>query len=117
MYAAYIGVLRQSVKEQLNEYYDRPFDIFESYFEMTGIYHIPSDWKQILGNNVKMDWGSWLYVCDRQTINHIIVKDVNGLVPITPANQDETLAKRGKAIPFSQLPVAEQYGILEVELW
>ena len=115
MFATYIGVLLQGVKGHLDEYYDKPFDVFESYYEMSGVYRAPSEWGETLGKSTQMDWGSWLYICDLKTVQETIAPNVRFLIPITPAGPGEKRAKIGKSIPFSMLPEGIWYGVLEVE--
>ena len=59
MWAVYAGKLKPEVGDKLDEYYDRPFEVFVSYYD-TGIYRLPYDWQKGHGPGKQMDWGTIL---------------------------------------------------------
>ena len=138
MWTEYIGVLRNltegtvlesdhrpdrrtvplsEIMDRLGEYYDRPFEVFESYYD-TGMYRMPSEWEEKLGPSKQMDWGSWLYVCDRKTLMEFADERIRKIVHVIPAGQSgQETATREAPTDLNGLPDGELYGILEVELY
>ena len=115
MWAVYAGPLKQGVREKLGDYYDKPFDVFVSYYE-TGIYRLPSEWEKKHGPNKQMDWGSWLYICDRAGLWEL--KNPDGrVVPILPAEEDGEIITWLPPILAKEIPKDEWYGVLEVECY
>lgn len=115
MYSSFIGVLKEGVLENLDDYYDAPFDLFTTYYELTGFYKVPSEWRQILGKWKQMDWGCWLSICSNKQVQELFLKKSSPIAKITPATGDETLAHIGKEESPSNLIKADWYGVLEVE--
>ena len=103
--------------DRLGEYYNRPFEVFESYYD-TGMYRMPSEWEEKLGPSKQMDWGSWLYVCDRKTLMEFADERIREIVHVIPAEQcGQKTAMREAPMDLAGLPDGELYGILEVELY
>ena len=48
MYAIYIGILFDGAKDDPADYYDRPFDAFKKYYELTSLYRTPDEWYPLL---------------------------------------------------------------------
>ncbi len=117
MWATYIRILKPGVIDHLGDYYGRPYDVFESYYEMN-LPRISGDWQEMIGSNRQMDWGSWLYVCDRETLHELTDGRIDSVVPIIPAEKNDGVSARREApIALADLTDQDQYGILEVELW
>ena len=57
MRAVFAGVLKPGVRDNPDEYYNKPFDVFESYYD-TGFYSLSGDWPKKHGPSKQMDWGS-----------------------------------------------------------
>ena len=36
MFSMIIGIMKPGAKDELDSYYDRPFDLFEEYYELSG---------------------------------------------------------------------------------
>ena len=115
MFATYIGVLRPGVRDRLDAYWDRPFDVFEAYYEICGISRMPDGWRSIVGYGKQMDWGSRLCICGRSVLNRLLNSGIDHLIPITLTADGE--AERGAPVSALALPDGDWYGILEVELW
>ena len=45
MWTVYIGTLIPGVKDHLTEFYDRPFEVFGSYYD-TGLYRMPWEYRR-----------------------------------------------------------------------
>ncbi len=115
MWAVYAGVLKSDVREHPDGYYDRPFDVFVSYYD-TGIYRLPGEWAKSHGPNRQMDWGSWLYIVDRDGLWKLIDPEKN-VQQIIPAEKDGKYARTLPPIRAREIPAAEWYGVLEVECY
>ena len=117
MMAVYVGPLKEDVKDHLDRYYDKPFGVFERYYELQGAYFIPPEISEHLIGCTQMDWGSWLSICDRDTFRRIFT-DAYTVIPIIPLNMKNGGRKppvRGSKIHGSS--DAEWYGVLSAELW
>lgn len=115
MRAVFAGVLKPDVRENPDAYYDRAFDVFESYYD-TSYYWLPGDWQEKHGPGKEMDWGSWLYITDRKGLDELLDLEEN-VIPTIPAKGDEKCAKRLRPIKAKDIPAAEWYGVLEVECY
>ena len=115
MFSMIIGIMKPGAKDELDSYYDRPFDLFEEYYELSDLYRTPTEWYPILGETKQMDWGTWLSVCNYAQVQELLRLKPSCIAKITPATGDEELAKIGKQEPSSALPKAEWYGVMEVE--
>ena len=115
MWAVYAGPLKPDVRDNLDAYYDRPFDVFISYYD-TGLYRLPANWAKQHGPNKQMDWGSWLYIVDKEEFDHFLDPQER-VAQIIPAEGEEKYAKRLPLIKASDIPKDEWYGILEVECY
>ena len=115
MFATYIGVLRPGVRDCPDAYLDKPFDVFEAYYEICGVTRIPEGWRSFVGDGKQMDWGSRLCICDRRAMNRLLNIGIGHLIPITLTAEGE--AERGAPVSALALPDGDWYGILEVELW
>ena len=115
MWAVYAGILKPDVKDHLDEYYDRPFDVFVSYYD-TGIYRLPEEWAKAHGPSKQMDWGSWLYVCSKYGLWDLLEPEKK-VVQVLPANEEREEPVRLPAMEARELPDEEWYGILEVECY
>ena len=116
MMAYYVGPLRRGARQNLDRYYDRAFDVFDSYYEVSEGW-MPDSWVDRLGESKQMDWGSWLYVCDRKLFEELMGDYSNEVAPITPAKEGELLATRHKRVSWSKIPRRKWYGILQAELY
>lgn len=116
MRVSYIGVFRRGARTNLDKYYDRPFDIFDSYYEMFEG-GLPSSWVEKLGRWTQMDWGSYLYVCDKKQMKEIVGSKVRYVKPVIPAKKGETMAKILPSVPLDRIPVRQWYGVMEVEVY
>lgn len=114
MHSMIIGILKDGAKDQLADYYDRPFDVFEEYYDIPNLHRMSQEWHQLLGERTQMDWGSWLSVCSSDTVQQLFEPSFC-IVRITPAEKPGGIAKFGKPQSISELPKAKWYGILEVE--
>lgn len=110
MYVMYIGILKESAKDHLEKCYDDPFEIFEKRYELTSFYRTPDVWRPLLGKSTQMDWGSWLYVCNYETVQQLFKIKRSSIARIYP---DRIGTKR----PSTSLPKADWYGIMEVECY
>lgn len=115
MWAVYAGMLKTGVRENLDEYYDRPFDMFESYYD-TGIYRLPSGWEEKYGPGKQMDWGSWIHFCDENGLWELMNPDQR-IVQVLPAGEEREEPVRLPPIKVQDLPEDEWYGVLEVECY
>ncbi len=115
MWAVYAGPLKSGIREKLNEFYDRPFDVFVSYYD-TGIYRLPHEWEKEHGPYKQMDWGSWLYICDKAGLGELL-NPGDQVTQVIPADGQEKYAKRLPAIEAGEIPEDEWYGVLEVECY
>ncbi len=115
MRASCIGPLKHGARQKLDRYYNRPFDVFRSYYEFSEDW-IPDSWREKLGKSTQMDWGSWLYVCDRKTLEELMGDMTRYVIPIIPAKKGEDEAKRLKPIHVSEIPIQQWYGLLEMEI-
>lgn len=115
MRAVYTGALKPDVPDNLDRYYDRPFDVFVSYYD-TGIYRLPYEWSESHGPGRQMDWGSWLYIVDRNELSKLLYPD-SRVIPIIPAESEEEYAERLPAIEMKDITKGELYGVLEAELY
>ena len=88
-----------------NECYDPGF-IKKSYGTNFG--RIPESWYGYLGKGHKMDWGSYLYVCNRDLLERLLELE-NTFI------WDRVFGQPSKKIDFSEIPKCPKYGILEVE--
>jgi len=116
MRAYYVGPLKHGARMNLDKYYDRPFDVFKSYYEVSEGW-MPDGWWEKLGKGKQMDWGSDLYVCDRKLLEELMKDITHDITPITPAKKGETLATRHRQVPVSKIPKQTWYGILQAELY
>ncbi|MCR4621966.1 MAG: hypothetical protein K5663_07780 [Clostridiales bacterium] len=110
MYGMYVGIFNDGAKDNLDDYYDRPFDLFKKYYEMPSLYRTPGEWLPLLGESKQMDWGSYLYVCSRETVQQLFKLKKTGVAPVF---EDRIGSTRSS----STLPKAEWYGIMEVECY
>ena len=108
MYAMYVGIFNDGAKDNLDDHYDRPFDLFKKYYEMPSLYRTPGEWLPLLGESKQMDWGSYLYVCSRETVQKLFKIKKTGIAPVF---EDRIGSTRSS----TTLPKAEWYGIMEVE--
>ena len=115
LFAVYVGPLETGAEENLEEYKDEPFDVFESYYEVRKYDRIPPDVSEHLGKSTQMDWGSWLQTCDRQTFRKLF-SDNDTVIPVIPLYADAERVGRQPPIPAKEIPDGERYGFLEVEL-
>ena len=115
MYSLIIGIMKPGTKDKLDSYYDRPFDLFEEYYELSELYRTPAEWYPILGERKQMDWGAWLSVCNYEQVRELFRLKPSCIAKIIPATGNEEFAKIGKRESSSLLPQAEWYGIMEVE--
>ena len=114
MWATYIGIFKPGARENPDTYYDRPFDMFEAYYDIN-VYRLPASWSEVLGKSKQMDWGSWLQTCDRQTFRKLF-SDNDTVIPIIPFYADAEHVGRQPPVPAKEIPDGERYGFLEVEL-
>ena len=63
-----------------------------------------------------MDWGSWLYLVDRAGLGELLYPEEK-VIPVIPAEGDETSAKLLPPIRARDIPKGERYGVLEVECY
>ena len=115
MWAVFAGPLKPDVLENLEAYYDKPFDVFVTYYD-TGIYRLPESWTKKYGMGKQMDWGSWLYVCERSRLWELMNPD-KLVAQLIPAEEGEETAKMMPPTEARELPDGEWYGILEVECY
>lgn len=115
MMAVFAGVLKPDVRENLESYYNRPFDVFTGYHDI-GVYRVPGEWARKYGPSRQMDWGSWLYICDRKALDELASSD-STMEQLTPAEKEEGLSKRLPSNKTEQITETEWYGVLEVECY
>ena len=115
MWAVYAGILKPGVRDHLDEYYDRPFEMFESYYD-TGIYRLPSAWSKKYGPDKQMDWGSWIHFCDENGLWELM-NPGKPVVQVLPANGERERPERLPPIEAREIPEDEWYGVLEVECY
>ena len=115
MWATYIGIFKPGARENPDAYYDRPFDMFEAYYDIN-VYRLPASWSEVLGKSKQMDWGSWLYVCSKETMRQLMYGSVRNIVHVIPGD-DTKEPVREPPIDLTMLPDREWYGILEVEIY
>lgn len=115
MWTVYVGVLKPGVKDNLNEYYDRPFEMFKSYYD-TWIYRLPGEWEKKYGPGKQMDWGSWIHFCDWDGLWELMNPEKH-IEQVLPANEEREEPVRLPPIKVQDLPEEELYGVLEVELY
>ncbi len=116
MMAVFAGILKPDVRENPGAYYDRPFDVFTDYYDI-GVYRVPGEWYEKYGpSRRQMDWGSWLYICDRKALDELVSPD-STVAQLIPAKGEEKLAKRLPSIKAGEIPETEWYGVLEVECY
>ena len=107
MWAVFAGLLKPDVRENPDKYYNRPFDVFESYYDIN-IYRLTAEWAKKYGPDKQMDWGSWLYICDRQGLEEL-VGSKDRTAQILPEDEMHEYAKN--------IPEGAVYGVLEVECY
>ena len=117
MYAMYIGALIDGVKDHLDDYYDRPFDVFKKYYELPSLYRTPDEWRPMLGESTQMDWGSWLYVCSSDTVKQLFKVRKSGIAPVYLDTGNGQYLGTGATRSSSTLPKADWYGVMEVECY
>ena len=115
MWTVYAGVLKPGVKDHLDEYYDRPFDMFVSYYD-TNIYRLPWEWAGKYGPGKQMDWGSWIHICDRNGLWELMNPE-KPVVQVLPAFGERKKVERLPPVKARDIPEQELYGVLEVELY
>ncbi len=115
MWAVFVGTLKPGVKDHLDEYDNRPFDMFVSYYD-TGIYRLPREWSEKYGPGKQMDWGSWIHFCDKNGLWELMSPE-KPIVPVIPAEENEKVAKLLPPIKARNIPEDELYGVLEVECY
>ncbi len=116
MYAMYIGILFDGAKDDPADYYDRLFDAFKKYYELTSLYRTPDEWYPLLGEPRQMDWGSWLYICSYDTVQKLFKAKKSGIAPVFPGTKD-VCTRTGATRSWSTLPRADWYGVMEVEMY
>ena len=110
-----MGIMKPDALNNLDAYWDKPFDVFDESYELDGIYHLPAEWIDRLGSSKQMDWGSWLYVCSYEKLRELFE------VKPTVILQQVEVKKRVKTyteiveVDFLSLPKDRMYGILNVE--
>ncbi len=93
----------------------------EKQYGLESIWRIPRDWTGRLEFLEQMDYGSWLYSCDRATLLEFF-KDT-GIDHVTFFEGYKKDEKTGeyirsvRRIPVSELPVRKHYGIFEMEIY
>ena len=115
MWAVFAGILKPGVKDNLDEYYDRPFDMFESYYD-TGIYRLPWEWAKKYGPGKQMDWGSWIHICDQEGLCEL-ENPVKAIVQVLPDNEEREEPVRLPPIKAQEKPEDKWYGVLEAECY
>ena len=113
MWAVFAGVLKPRAKDHPDEYDNRPFDMFVSYYD-TGIYRLPWEWSKKYGPHRQMDWGSWIHFCDKNGLWELMSPEKR-IVPVLPADEERETAELLPPIKAGDIPENEWYGVLEVE--
>ena len=116
MQAVYVGPLKEEAKKNLKNFLGDPFGVFKEYYEIDS-YHVPGEWREYLGDDTKMDWGSWLYICDRETFRKMCGITNLHLSAVNPDSRAESRVTRMPIGDFAQSLDSDWYGVLEAELW
>ena len=109
------GSLEKIEKYANNDGYDESF--IESKYEINYPIETSYDWKENLGECIKMDWGSYLYICDREIILRMFeITNIKKLYNVVVYDNDMHIIKKADEIFVSELPSWEKYGILQIEI-
>jgi hypothetical protein len=93
----------------------------EKEFNLEKIWRIPRGWYDRIEFLDQMDYGSWLYSCDRKTLLSLFDESGIDHVPLVEGYEiDESTGKCTRVvrqIPVSEIPVRKKYGLLEMEIY
>ena len=115
MYSMIISIIKEGAVDQLDNYLNHPFDLFETYYEFTDFYRTPVEWLPLLGERKQMDWGSWLSICTYEQVQKLFSIKQSLIAKISSDEKNKELVITGERKPVSNLPKAELYGIMEIE--
>ena len=93
----------------------------ERQYGLESIWRVPRYWTGRLEYLGQMDYGSWLYSCDRATLLELF-KDtgVDHVTVFEGYKKDEEsgeFIRSVRRIPVSELPFRKRYGIFEMEIY
>lgn len=93
----------------------------EKQYDLTELWRIPRSWYDRLEHHGQMDYGSWLYSCDREALLDLLEESGIDHVPFVDGyKKDEETGEYTrivKQIPISEIPIRKKYGIFEMELY
>ena len=92
----------------------------EEEYNLEELWRIPQSWYGRIKFLEQMDYGSWLYSCDRKTLLDLLKESGIDQVPSAEYKKDEETGeyiRSVRQIPVSEIPVRRKYGIFEIEVY
>ena len=89
-------------------------------YNLEDLWRIPQNWYGRIKFLEQMDYGSWLYSCERETLLELLKESGIDHVPVREYKKDEETGEcigLVKKIPVSEIPVKREYGIFEMEVY
>ena len=113
------GALRNIKKYSGIDTFDDGF--IENRYGLEKIWRIPRYWTERLTYLGQMDYGSWLYSCDRATLleffNDIGIDHITVFEGFKEDEKTGEYVRCFRKIPILEFPVRKRYGILEMEIY
>ena len=95
-------------------------DLSKKQYNLTELWRIPQSWHGRIRFLEQMDYGSWLYSCDRDTLLDLFKESGIDQVPVEKYKENEETGeyiRSVRRIPVSGIPVRKKYGIFEMEIY